>query len=56
MYASTIAPTILCFCAFAFFGLGIVFRRAGRYGKSMFDFICGISLLIVAWYLATEFH
>lgn len=55
MYASTIAPIILCVCAFAFFCLGFLFRRGGRPGKAMFDFICGFSLLIVAYYLATEF-
>ena len=56
MFASTFAPMILCFCAIAFFILGIAFRRGGRPGKAMFDFICGASLLIVAYYLVTEFH
>ena len=56
MFASTFAPLILCFCAIAFFILGIAFRRGGRPGKAMFDFICGASLLIVAYYLVTEFH
>ena len=53
MISSKVASMILCVCAFAFFGLGIAFRRGGRPGKAMFDFLCGVSLLIVAYYLAT---
>ena len=34
MFASTFAPLILCFCAIAFFILGIAFRRGGRPGKA----------------------
>ena len=51
MYATRIAPVILCICALAFFALGVVFKRNGRPGKALFDFICGASLLIVASYL-----
>jgi len=51
MFAAKIAPVILCICAFAFFCLGIIFKRNGRPGKAVFDFICGASLLIVASYL-----
>ncbi len=47
---------ILTVCGFAFFGIGFAYRRAGRPGKAMFDFMFGFSLFIVAYYLATEFH
>ena len=56
MFATTIAPLILCFCAILFFGLGFVFMRGGRPGKAIFDFICGGSLLIVAWYIVTGYR
>lgn len=53
MFASTFAPLILCICALIFFWLGVSFRRAGRPGKAMFDFVCGVSLLIVAYTLVS---
>ncbi len=56
MSASQIAPYVLYACGFAFFGLGVAFKRAGRPGKACFDFICGASLLIVAHYVASELH
>ncbi len=56
MFATTIAPLILCCCSILFFCLGVVFKRGGRPGKAIFDFICGVSLLIVAWYIATGYR
>lgn len=56
MFTSMIAPLILCLCALAFFWLGFSFRRAGRPGKAAFDFVCGFSLLVVLYYVMTEFR
>ncbi len=56
LFASKIAPYVLYACGFAFFCLGVAFKRAGRPGKAIFDFICGVSLLIVAHYVATQLH
>lgn len=55
MITPTVAATILCICALVLFALGISFRRNGRPGKALLDFICGCSLLIVAFYIATDF-
>lgn len=54
MISPTIASVILSLCALALFALGLAYRRGGRPGKALLDFICGASLLIVAYYVATE--